>query len=344
MQLARDIAGFTLAEGDILRKAIGKKNKELLLAQRDKFVKGCIKEGNGEELGNKLFDLIEKFALYGFNKSHAVGYAILAYQTAYLKANYPAEFMCALLNSEIGDLSRISKIIYDCDKVGIQVLPPSINKSDDKFSVENGKIRFGLQSIRNIGEDFAAEIKLQRPYLSLVDLCMKIHSKFYTSRKLESLISAGCFDEFGTRGGQIDAVETVNKTSRNNDYYNLFEPDIKISKDEFTIDELAKREREALGIYFLYNPLSKYSMEHNTISEIEEDIPNGFLCIVDEIKKKDKMAFIKVIDLDSAMECVAFASVLDKINFIVGDAYLINGVLRSGKFRIAKAIPLKGLE
>lgn len=619
MQITRDLAGFTLAEGDILRKAIGKKNKELLLAQRDKFIQGCVKEGNGDKIGGKVFDLIEKFADYGFNKclagdttvkvrgmkngpsnsdiltikeiynvlhslpknnsessrkykykkgitvfgitnnntrtkkvkikdvvyngnvdvfqiktesghiikatdnhkfmcgntwkevkdiligdilyvtdyktdystnkynftnlnamahnnlimqnigdgkfkkgklapgyvngektlfkknrailksihkncqtcgltsksfdthhidgdysnnkidnlmilckkchrnihtkinggkqallghtvyiskivsitligkedvydveiddeshaffangilthnSHAVGYAILAYQTAYLKANYPAEFMCALLNSEINDLSRISKIIYDCDKVGIQVLPPSINKSDDKFSVDNGKIRIGLQSIRNIGAEFAEQIKLNRPYASMVDLCMKIDSRFYTSRKLESLISAGCFDEFGSRGGHIEAVKKVNKTSRNNDYYNLFEPEIDIPKAELPLDVLAKREREALGIYFLYNPLSKYKMEYNTISDIEEDVQTGFLCIVDEVKKKDRMAFVKVVDLDSNLECVAFSNVMEKTNFVVGEPYLISGILRSGKFRISKVIPAKDL-
>lgn len=605
MQLTKDIAGFTLSEGDVLRKAIGKKNKELLLAQRDKFVKGCIKEGNGEALGNQVFDLIEKFALYGFNKclsgdtvvfraganqysqdrkisikdlynifnsnssagykyrnqglciygglgktakqvtikdvikngikkvykiklksghnikatdnhnfyvdgqwkqlkelkfgdllsvtdynrsinkynynmsrhnkdsrpikgytggsefkkskdnamyingnhilfeearklktqnpiceycskancrlelhhidknrknnnlsnlvllcvschkkedyklgrtkrsqngyaiykseivsieyigkeetydieikesshafyangilthnSHAVGYSILAYQTAYLKANYPAEFMCALLNSEINDLTRISTIIYDCNKMGIDVLPPSINKSDNKFSVEGKKIRFGLQSIRNIGGDFASEIKNNRPYKSMVDVCMKIKSNFYNSRKLESLINAGCFDEFGTRKGHVEIIDIVNQTSRNSDYYSFFEPDIVLGKGEFGLDDLAKREREALGIYFFFNPLSKYNIEATAITDITEDGIYGILCIVDNIKKKTTrggtMIIMKVIDLYSSMECLAF-----NMDFIEGEAYLINGKFSNGKFLVKKAILAK---
>ena len=281
------------------------------------------------------------------HNSHAVGYAILAYQTAYLKANHPVEFMCALLNSEIGDLDRISTIIYDCNKLGLTILPPSINKSNDKFSVEDGKIRFGLQSIRNIGEDFANEIKANRPYTSLVNLCMKVKPAFYNSRKLESLVSAGCFDEFGTRKGHVDAIETINKTSRNQDYHSLFEPNIEICKANFTLDESAQREREALGIYFMYNPLYQYKVDYTPISELIEDETSTVLCIADQIKKKTNNRgdtyFIKVVDLASSMECILFGGVIKGEPPTKGEAYLINGRLNSGKFMIKNIISAKAV-
>ncbi|HEX7629843.1 MAG TPA: DNA polymerase III subunit alpha, partial [Candidatus Methylomirabilis sp.] len=152
MRIASDLGGFSLGEADILRRAMGKKSAELMAEQRKKFVDGAIKRGIAEKKADKIFSLMEQFAGYGFNKSHAAAYAIIAYQTAYLKANYPVEFMAALLTSETNDTDKIVKYIEECRTMGIEVLPPDVNESSSDFTVVEGKVRFGLVAVKNVGE------------------------------------------------------------------------------------------------------------------------------------------------------------------------------------------------
>src|SRR3989338_7893504 len=163
MQIARDLAGFTMAEADILRKAIGKKIRKLLEEQKGKFVSGMIKNKIPESVAKELGELLEPFSRYGFNRSHAASYAMLGFQTAYLKYYYPLEFMTALFNADFKDNDRIAFLIRECKNMGLSVLPPTINKSDKIFSIdEKGEIRFGLTSIKNVGENIVEAIIEER--------------------------------------------------------------------------------------------------------------------------------------------------------------------------------------
>ena len=163
MQIARDLAGFSLGEADVLRKAVGKKIVELVAEQREKFIEGCIQTGVGKKIGEQVFAFIEPFAGYGFNRSHAACYALIGYQTAYLKAHYPAEFMAALLTSDQHDIARIAIEVREAREIGLEVLPPSVNESFEDFTVvvgEDGKerVRFGMNAIKNVGSVCTEEI------------------------------------------------------------------------------------------------------------------------------------------------------------------------------------------
>lgn len=188
MQIARDLAGFTLGEADVLRKAVGKKILSLVQEQREKFVEGCITTGVGKSIGEKVFAFIEPFAGYGFNRSHAACYALIGYQTAYLKAHYPAEFMAALLTSDQDNIDRIAIEVHEAREMGIEVLPPDVNESFEEFAVvpnsENpngGNIRFGLNAIKNVGHVVAQEIVEERKrggkYETLEALTERVQTK-----------------------------------------------------------------------------------------------------------------------------------------------------------------------
>jgi DNA polymerase-3 subunit alpha len=228
MQIARDLAGFTMGEADVLRKAMGKKIAKLLAEQKDKFIDGCVKNGISKELAEQVFSFIEPFAGYGFNRSHAACYAMIAYQTAYLKAHWPAEFMAALLTSDQQDTDRIAIEIDECRKMGIEVMQPDINESFSSFTVvtsgtrENKviseeeavtKIRFGLKAIKNVGEHIAefviAERKNAGPYKDVLDLLERVTDKDMNKKSLESLIKCGALDSFGERGMFLGNSETL---------------------------------------------------------------------------------------------------------------------------------------
>ncbi|MDP3771665.1 MAG: DNA polymerase III subunit alpha, partial [bacterium] len=217
MQLARELAGFTMAQADTLRKAVGKKIKKLLDEQRAKLIEGMVGNKIPEKTAKKIWEWIEPFARYGFNRSHAACYALIAYQTAYLKAHYPAEFMAALLTAERGDTDRLAVLIQECREMEIAVLGPDINESDVLFTVvdDDGKsaIRFGLAAIKNVGEHLVemlvAERKANGPYPSLEDLCARTKDKDFNKKSLECIIKSGCLECFGERGQLLAAVETI---------------------------------------------------------------------------------------------------------------------------------------
>ncbi|HPY08424.1 MAG: DNA polymerase III subunit alpha [Patescibacteria group bacterium] len=219
MQIARDLAGFTMGQADVLRKAVGKKIASLLAEQKEKFIEGCVKNGVYKELAEKVFSFIEPFAGYGFNRSHAACYALIGYQTAYLKAHWPVEFMAALLTADYGDSDRIAIEIEECRNMGIKIMPPDINESfgtftvvtpgtkDNKAADPNIKldtIRFGLKAIKNVGEHIVDElIKIRKqdgPYQDIFDLLKRVTDKDLNKKSLESLIKGGALESFGERG------------------------------------------------------------------------------------------------------------------------------------------------
>jgi len=287
MQIVQAVAGFSLGEADILRRAMGKKKADLMAAQREKFVQGCATQNINKALATALFDKIETFAGYGFNKSHSVAYAYVAYQTAFLKANYPVEYMCAILTSESGNLDKTALYAGECGRMGIPVLPPDINKSDTFFSVQDAPdgtplaaIRFGLSAIKNIGEDAARAIVEERnangPYKDVFDFCTRVDSRVANRRLLESLNRAGVFMSTGWNHRQIenvidDAVSQGQQAQRDRDagQFSLFEmegmaseaaevlhqkPDL-VDWPEF---EILQWERDMLGIYVSSHPLSQH--------------------------------------------------------------------------------------
>jgi DNA polymerase-3 subunit alpha len=209
MQIASDMAGFTMSEADDLRKAMGKKRPEIMAEQRVKFVGGATARDVPLKTAERVFDLMEKFAGYGFNKSHAAAYAIVAYQTAYLKANYPVEFMAALLTSEMANQDKIVVHVDECRAMGIQVLAPDVNASGLSFGVTGAAVRFGLGAIKNVGakaiEAVVGARASQGPFRSLVDFCRRLDLALVNRRVVESLIKAGAFDSLGRPRAQLMA-------------------------------------------------------------------------------------------------------------------------------------------
>ena len=293
MQIVRDLAGYSLGRADLVRRAMGKKKLDVMAKEREIFihgqidengniiVPGCVRNGIDEQSANKIFDEMAEFAKYAFNKSHAACYAVVAYRTAYLKAYYPAEFMAATLNSFLGNLDKIPQYIDECKSLGITILKPEINKSNSKFTVEDGKIRFGLGSIKNVGitpvETIVKERKENGEYKSFVDFCERISDEGVNKKCIEILIKAGAFDEFEqTRStllasfeGIIDSIQSEKKKGLAGQV-SMFDLGTESQKEElnemkYTFEEheelptkeLLSLEKEMLGIYISGHPLEK---------------------------------------------------------------------------------------
>lgn len=290
MQIARDVAGFSMAQADILRKAVGKKIAKLLAEQKVKFIEGCVKNGLTVKLAEEIFSFIEPFAGYGFNRSHAACYAMISYQTAYLKANYPAEFMAALLTSDQQDTDRIAIEIEECRNMGIEIQQPDINQSFDNFTVvtagtmanepaagqESRTIRFGLKAIKNLGEHIAEEIIKERkangPFRNPTELLERIDDKDLNRKSLESLVKSGALDSLGERGQLLANLEpmiafhketTARKLNRQVSLFASADADsrqeIKLSPaPPATQREKLAWEKELLGLYITEHPFTEY--------------------------------------------------------------------------------------
>ncbi|MBI2033534.1 MAG: DNA polymerase III subunit alpha [Candidatus Liptonbacteria bacterium] len=272
MQIARDLAGLTLPEADVLRKAIGKKIKSLLNEQKEKVMKGLLKNGIEPRTAEAIWELFPPFARYGFNKSHAVCYALIGYQTAYLKAHYPREFMASLLNSELNDIERIAFLVSESRQAGIEILSPDINKSSVNFTPEGEKIRFGLLAIKNVGEQIARTIideRLRRgPFNDFTDFLSRIQHKDLNKKSLESLIKTGCFDSLGIdRRQALENLEEILRFStlvkkQNGMNHSLFGPanhgaSLKLKPAPKTTEqEKLAWEKELLGFYLSGHPLT----------------------------------------------------------------------------------------
>lgn len=298
MQIVRDLAGYSLGRADLVRRAMGKKKLDVMAKEREIFihgqvdengnvvVPGCVRNGIDEESANKIFDEMAEFAKYAFNKSHAACYAVVSYRTAYLKTHYPTEFMAAMLNSFLGNLDKIPEYIDECRRLKIDILKPDINRSYTKFTVDEGKIRFGLGSIKNVGREAVDTIVANREkngeYKSFTDFCERMEGESVNKKCIESLIKAGAFDNFAETRSTLmasfeDIIDTINGSSKKNiqGQVSMFdmaastlddsqENDIEKLKykyttlKEYTDQELLSMEKEMLGIYISGHPLEKY--------------------------------------------------------------------------------------
>lgn len=282
------IAGYTWEEADKFRKAVGKKIPKEMERQKEKFINGAVKNGLSKKEGEDLFKLIEPFSGYGFNKAHAASYGMLAYQTAYMKANYPVEFMCALLSAESHDKDKVSTAIHECKRIGIKVLPPDINESKTNFtivehedSLEGQAIRFGLGAIKNVGEaaiDAIVSARKEGAFLSFADFLSRVDSRKVNKRVLESLIKVGALSNFGKRAALLSSMENirsrVSKPSGNDNQQGLFSKDelkkgmksshlkINTQVEEFSDEKLQTLERQLLG----------FSLSSKPVGDLIEDI------------------------------------------------------------------------
>jgi len=277
MQIANRLANFSLGEADILRRAMGKKKKEEMAAQRAKFLNGCANNKIPEKKAERIFNLMEEFAGYGFNKSHSCAYALLAYQTAFMKAHYPVEFIAALLTSETGNADKAVKYINEARGMSISILPPDVNESDLYFTPVGESIRFGLAAIKNVGENTAKAIRGSRteqgPFKSLYDFCERIEPKFLNKRVFESLIKSGAMDSVGPRESMLasvdDAVAALQRVARNREsgQHGLFGGGSAPAAAPFELRDAApwsEEERLAseyamLGFYVSGHPLEKFA-------------------------------------------------------------------------------------
>ena len=343
MKIAQEICGFTLGEADVLRKAVGKKIKELLDAQETKFINGAIKNGVSKKIAEELWQWILPFAAYGFNKSHSAAYATIAYQTAYLKAHYPVEFMASVLTSERADVERISFLIDECKKMNVEVLAPNINESLKNFTVVQGKnqIRFGLLAIKNVGvnivDAIVEERKLAGQFKSIGDFIHRVKSKDLNKKSMEALIKAGAFDQFAERNQLLENLEKMleiareNNKKQNTNQMGLF-ASAKISNNDIKLEPATPAtnfiklgwEKELLGLYVSSHPLNGFKKLFETrttaIAKLDASyvdkklVFGGLISSVKKIitKKGQPMLFIKLEDLTGKAEVVIFPNLLEK--------------------------------
>ncbi|MFH1820333.1 MAG: DNA polymerase III subunit alpha [Candidatus Nealsonbacteria bacterium] len=341
MEIAKVLAGFSMAEADFLRKAIGKKIKKLLMAQKDKFIDGCVKNKIDKEIAKKIWAWIEPSASYSFNRSHAASYATIAYQTAYLKARYPSEFMSAALTSEKADVERIAFLIEECKKMGLNVLPPDINESFVFFSVvpKTNKIRFGLLAIKNVGTNVVESIIKERKenghFASIQDFINRVDHKVMNKKSLESLIKAGTFDKLEERNKLLMNLDMLLETARENNKnktngqkglfdgmaflttLTLAETEPAEEKDKLTW------EKNLLGLYVTGHPLNRFKKALSNkvlpIINVSEDLVGKLVKIggvVSSIKKiitktGRPMLFVNLEDQTKRIEVVVFPSIIE---------------------------------
>jgi len=343
MKIAQEVCGFTLGEADVLRKAVGKKIKELLDAQKNKFINGAVENGASKKVAEELWQWILPFASYGFNKSHSAAYATIAYQTAYLKAHYPVEFMASVLTSEKADVERIAFLIDECKKMNVEVLAPNINESLKNFTVvpEKNQIRFGLLAIKNVGVNIIDTVVEERKnngrFESIGDFIHRINSKDLNKKSMEALIKAGAFDDLAERGQLLSNLEKMLEIAReksknkNTNQMGLFASskivnnDIKLEQAQpaGTFEKLGW-EKELLGLYVSSHPLNGFKklFEARTtpIIKIDDTFVNkkvvlgGLISSVKKIITKNgkPMLFLKLEDLTGKTEVVIFPNLLEK--------------------------------
>jgi DNA polymerase-3 subunit alpha len=379
IQIANKAGGMSLAEADILRRAMGKKDLKAMKEQREKFVEGAVKNNIPKKAAGEIFEAIDKFANYGFNKSHAVAYSLVAYQTAYLKAHYTPEFLAANLKNEFGNSDKVRNFLEDCRKLKIEVLPPDVNFPSVYFDVDNGKIRFGMSAIKNVGISAVEEIiktreTLGRDFSSIFDFCLNVDTRIVNKRSLEGLVLAGAFDSiYNYRSVLFAAVEEAldfghkaqnSKLTSENSLFGDME-DVKVTEPElpkvplWSQKERLAREREVIGFYVTGHPLSNYELEYNSFATIKlgeaellEEVDSVRACgVITTLKTKiDKsgrtMAFFTIDDFNGSCECLMFAKVYEKYGQFIKEeeCVFINGKPESSgdaiKIHIDEVVPL----
>lgn len=373
MQVASQLAGFDMARADLLRKAIGKKVPEIMEEQRNLFVEGCKKNNISNRIATQIFDLIDYFSGYGFNKSHSTAYALISYRTAYLKANFPVEFMAAMLTSERTTTDKIVEYVNEANHMGIKVLPPDINTSFANFTVtEDKNIRFGLLAIKNVGTaalDNIIEIRKQKKFESFFEFCDRIDSRVVNKKVLESLIKSGAMDSFGLKRAQMMSLldRILNKGTKKEDPSQLVLftvakreeeiPDV----EEWPLLQILSFEKTLLGMYVTSHPLYfyanivKYLSRKEIISFYEEEGYGGvIICgVVDKVRiittrrKNERMAILKVEDETSSVEVFVFPRLFEEAAIHIKEKaiLLIKGKLESKekvpKILAEKIIPIE---
>jgi DNA polymerase-3 subunit alpha len=331
MSIANSLANFTMGQADILRKAMGKKKPEEMEKLKEAFIQGARKNGISDKKAIRLFDLMTFFAEYGFNKSHSAAYAYISFQTAYLKAHYPVEFMAATLSADMDNTDKIVKSINECREMGISTLPPDINQSGQEFKVIGNSIRFGLEAVKGVGASAIESILESRNseglFTSVVNFLQRVDSRKVNKKVIESLIKAGAFDSLGTtRAGAMELMgQMLNVSSRATaiGQQSIFEetleetPEANRELDEF---ELLKYEKEALGFYITGHPLTKYrrqlveirakkTSELEDLADGEEVQVGGILRNIKKIQTRSKaeiMAYCMLEDADGSIEVIIF--------------------------------------
>ena len=375
MKIANILASYSLGDADLLRRAMGKKIPEAMAAEKAKFMEGAVKNGHPADKAEYIFDLMAKFAGYGFNKSHSAAYALVAYQTAYLKAHYMPQFMAALLSCDMTNTDKVVLYISECKEHGIEVLPPDINESEKDFSVINDRIRFGLAAVKNVGESALDSVIEERQkngkFTSLGDFCNRVDSRRVNSRVIESLIKSGSFDSLGHRrsqlfavldktmeqakavqrdqmSGQLSLFSLAHKEKRPQEVPSLPMPDIA----EWDDRKKLAFEKETVGFYITGHPLDAALPEIRTIidctiqelAEQSEDQAVRIGGLIRSFKKHkskrgDPMAFLTVEDVFEAVEVVVFPDAYSSCEEILSstDPIIVQGTVKKDE-RGAKII------
>ena len=358
MQIVQVLAGFTLGQADLLRRAMGKKKAAILMAQKENFLKGTAERGIDDALAEKIFDLLTHFADYGFNKSHSAAYAWVAWQTAYLKANYPAEFMAAMLTSVMDNTDKVSIYIEQCRRMGIKILPPDINAGQISFSVDNGAIRFGLAAIKNVGEGALGVVVAEREkngrFTSLMDFCSRVDMHAINKRCIENFVRCGCFDSLGARRSQllhvlepvIEAALSVQK-DRATGQLGLFDDEILQDVAEIKLPDvpeipmelLLSWEKEITGFYITGHPLDRYKEKTAGLTSVAAAVSGRLAdgkktkiggivreCVRRTTKKGDMMCFFRLEDYSHNIRVVVFPKVFyEHITLMEPDTALVVG-------------------
>ncbi|MCX7667770.1 MAG: DNA polymerase III subunit alpha, partial [Atribacterota bacterium] len=375
MKIASELAGFTLGQADILRRAMGKKKPEVMREQREKFIQGALAKGHDRGTAEEIFDLIEYFAGYGFNKSHSAAYAIISYQTAYLKAHYPTEYLAACLTSNASDSDKVAKFIGECKRLSIQILPPDINESLANFTVVGeGKIRFGLAAIKNVGDGAIAEILARRResrFRNIFDFAERVDLRVINKRVLESLIKAGAFDTLHPNRAQLLAsleeiiVSFSKRKKAKTSQISLFGgqsslpesyPELKEVK-ELERQELLRMEKEMLGFYVSDHPLREIALRYPHITTvpigrlgtIRQAVKVKILGVVSNFRKivtktGGEMYFVSLEDETGSVEVIFFPNFREEIQPYLSSGKILGvlgrlDILDSGENKvIAEAI------
>lgn len=379
IQIANIIGGMSLAEADLLRRAMGKKDLLAMKEQKAKFIDGADAKGISKKIAEEIFAAIDKFANYGFNKSHAVAYSYIAYQTAYLKAHYTSEFLAANLTNEFENIDKVSSFLEDCRRLETEVFPPDVNNASVNFDVMDGRIRFGMIAIKNVGKNaveviIKAREKLERNFTSIFDFCMNVDTRLVNKRTLEGLVTAGAFDSIDTnRAPLYDAVEKAlefggkmqHSVFSNGDSLFGGMEDLEITEPElqdikpWSEKERLGKEREAVGFYISGHPLHKYDVEYNSFTNFhigkdenigEEEVVKVCGVITGVRKKIDKagksMAFFTIDDFSGSCECIMFSKIFANDGEYVEEeeSVLVVGKLESSgdavKIHVNKLLPL----
>lgn len=338
MRVAEELANFSLGEADILRRAMGKKRPEELAKQKDKFISGALVNNIDRYKAERIFELMESFAGYGFNKSHSAAYALISYQTAYLKAHYPMEYMCAFLTSVIDNRDKVVFYLKECQSLGIEILPPDINESFENFTVSKAGIRFGLGAIKSVGYNAVrniVQIRKEGKFTSLFDFCKRVDLSIVNKRALENLILAGCFDSLNITRKQalsimdecIDlAVQIIENKSEHQlllfaNQESMIEEPRPRDIGELTDEDKLRLEKEVLGFYVSENPLHKYQeliplLSTYTLADLQnqaEGLYVKLIGVVEELahktsRKGERYATFSIEDLSGRIKAFLFPS------------------------------------